>query len=153
MFSLEGVFGADDLALEVGCEGGVVVGQALDLEVAAEEGLGHVDVLQLHFHLVHLPIRLLRASERGPRSQARRARVGQAPCLRPRRAQRACNVAISSFSSSSNRNARWRRRRGDAVRQALIRLAGCVFIRADGRGYISRRTIHADIDRSRPLLF
>ena len=60
---LEGVFAADDLTFEVGRQGGVVFGEAFDAQVAAEEGLGHVDVLDVDFDLVVLPVGLLRSDE------------------------------------------------------------------------------------------
>ncbi len=90
----EAVFRADDLALEVRRQGGMIVGQAcvvvgrsaagtqanvqkrsgngrtLDLEVAAQERLAHVHVLDLHLDLVLLPFRLL-----GPDKPASRLQV------------------------------------------------------------------------------
>lgn len=60
---LERVFPADDFAFEVGRQGRVVFGEAFDAQVAAEEGFGHVDVLDVDFDLVVLPVGLLRPDE------------------------------------------------------------------------------------------
>lgn len=75
----EGVLGADDLCLEVGRERGPVGGEALDAQVAAEEGRRHVDVLELDVDVVRGPPRVLRADETRPRPQERRRVRGDAP--------------------------------------------------------------------------
>lgn len=63
MPGLEGVFGANDLALEVCGESWVIVGESLNAQVAAYERLFHIDMLYLHLDFVDLAVRLLRAYE------------------------------------------------------------------------------------------
>jgi len=59
----ERVLLADDFAFKVGGEGGVVLSEALDAEVAAEKGFVNVDVLEVDRDLVRRPARLLGADE------------------------------------------------------------------------------------------
>jgi hypothetical protein len=66
MPSLKRVFGANDFTLEVCSKGWVIVGESLDAQVAADEGLFHIDMLYLYLNIVDLAVRLLRAYE--PRS-------------------------------------------------------------------------------------
>lgn len=63
MPGLEGVLGANDLALKVCGEGWVIVGEPLNTQVAAYERLLHIDMLYLHLDIVDLAVRLLRAYE------------------------------------------------------------------------------------------
>jgi len=74
---LKGVLAADDLAFEVGGQGGVVFGEAFDAQVAAKEGLGHVDVLDVDFDLVVLPVGLLRPNEFAAGAQERGGVAGE----------------------------------------------------------------------------
>ena len=53
---LERVLGADNLALEVGGQGRMVLSEALDAQVATQVRLGYVHVLNLHVHIVHLTV-------------------------------------------------------------------------------------------------
>lgn len=53
---LECVLGTDNLALEVGGQGRVVLSEALDAQVATQVRLGYVHVLNLHVYIVHLPV-------------------------------------------------------------------------------------------------
>lgn len=66
--SAEGVFGADDLAFEVSCQGGVILGEAFDTQVATQKRSAHVHVFQLNLNLVVLAVRLLGANELAARS-------------------------------------------------------------------------------------
>ncbi len=59
----EEVLGADYLAFEESGEGGMVVGEALDAEVAREGGGGHVDVFDFDLDVVDLAVGLLGSAE------------------------------------------------------------------------------------------
>jgi len=53
---LEGIFGANDFAFEVGCEGGVVCCETFDAKIATEERLCHVNIFNLDLHVILLSI-------------------------------------------------------------------------------------------------
>lgn len=70
----EVVLCADDLALKVRRQRRVVLGQALNAQVSAEEGLLKIHVLDLNLDIIYLALRLLRAMELAACPQERRGR-------------------------------------------------------------------------------
>lgn len=71
MLGVEVVLCANDFSLEIGGQCWVVLGQSLDAQVAAEEGLAQVNMLDLDLDVVDLPFGLLCAAELAPRSEER----------------------------------------------------------------------------------
>lgn len=91
VLGLESVFGPDDLAFEICCEGWVVFGEAcvesnqplsivrncgrkstLNTQISAHERLIHVNVLDIYLDFVYLTIRLLSALELAAGAKERR---------------------------------------------------------------------------------
>lgn len=66
---IERVLGANHLALKVRCQHGVVLCQALDAQIAAQERLGHINILELNVDLVGRAARLLSANKARSRAQ------------------------------------------------------------------------------------
>lgn len=61
--SLKSVLGSNYFAFKECGQGWVILGEALDAQIAAQVGFGHVHVLNLHVDVIHLAVRLLCADE------------------------------------------------------------------------------------------
>jgi len=71
VFGLKGILCTDYFALKVCRQRRVVIGEALNSKVSAEERVRHVDMLDLDGDVINLPIGLLRSYELGIRFEIR----------------------------------------------------------------------------------
>jgi hypothetical protein len=73
--SLKCVLGANNFAFKECGQGWMILGEALNAQVAAQVGFGHVHVLDLHVNVIHLAVGLLCADESTPRTKKGRGMI------------------------------------------------------------------------------